>query len=99
MDRHELTRNLQSVGMKIFVEQFCLFEAYAYGGIAKWKCIDRLVEEGISNGNGALIRSENARKIFEADSDKRALAMVLLSSRVDKCIKVQAETLIRDAVA
>lgn len=76
MNEEELIRKLNSVGRKQFINYFEVFQSYAKGRISKEDCIDRLVTDGISNENGAAIRCGNAKLIFEANRECRAIGMI-----------------------
>ncbi len=82
MNIEELIRKLNSVGKAAFVEHYPSFKSYAEGSISRQRCIDLLVESGISNPEGAAIRASNAVLIFRAGMEHEALSLILLSRRV-----------------
>ena len=76
MNKEQLTRKLNSVGREVFVQYFDLFKDHAGGRITKEEAIERLVADKISNENGADIRCSNAKLIFEANMECRAVGMI-----------------------
>jgi len=86
MDNNELVRKINSVGKQVFVEQFELFRKYADGQIPRDHAVDALVEKGISNESGAAIRAGNAKQIFAAHMEEKALDIILDSSRLSASV-------------
>ena len=94
MDEQELIRKLNSVGKKIFVEYFLIFQSFAKGMKSKEDCIDLLVANKVSNESGAAIRCGNAKLIFKAKMECRALEIVTESTRLSYDIIDNAQKII-----
>lgn len=90
MNDDELMRKLNSVGKRVFIEQFQLFERLAGGKINRSKATDELVQLGISNDAGAKIRVGNAKLIFDAHRQVDAIDIVIGSTRMDASVMAQA---------
>ncbi len=93
MKEQELIRKLNSVGKAIFVEYFDMFKAYSEGMKSKEDCIERLVANEVSNNNGAAIRCSNAKLIFKANMEYRALEIIVDSKRLSQAIINKASNL------
>ena len=96
MNDQEMIRNLNSVGKTIFVSYFLLFVSYAKGEISKDKCIDKLIDDNVSNYNGAAIRCGNAKRIFDEKMECDALAIVSDSGRLSPEIIQKSKEIIRE---
>jgi hypothetical protein len=94
MNQDVLIRKLNSVGKAIFVEYFITFQSYSCGKISKEKCIDLLVQDKVSNDNGAAIRCGNAKQIFDAEKEYDALLIVTKSEQISGSVIAKARKLI-----
>jgi hypothetical protein len=93
MDRKHLERKLNSVGKRVFVEQFTIFKNFASGQIDRSRAIKALVNQGVSNNPGAGIRVGNAKLIFEARQERAALEIILRSGRMSSSVLTEARRL------
>ena len=80
MNNDDLVRKLNSVGKQAFVKYFDLFKWYAHGKITKEESISILLEERVSNDNGAAIRVGNAKIIFDNCRELNALRIIVQSN-------------------
>ena len=96
MNEQEMIRKLNSVGKTVFVLYFRLFLEYAEGKISKDKCIDELVEDKVSNYNGASIRCSNAKKIFDKKMECDALMTISKSRRLSSEVIQMAKKIITE---
>ena len=94
MDTQKLTRRLNSIGKAAFIKHFFDFKAYASGQILKEACIDRIILAKTSNWDGASIRCSNAKLIFEANMQNKALEIVVNAKRVPNDIIQKAKNLL-----
>ena len=94
MNEEELTRKLNSVGKKVFVENYETFQRFATGLFARESAIDILVSKGVSNDAGAAIRLGNAKQIFKANKQKEALEIICNSQRVPGQSLAEAERIL-----
>jgi len=76
MTEEELAKKLNSVGEAVFVEYFDDFDSYWKGLISKDQCVNKLVSNKVSNENGAIIRCNYAKQIFEESMECRAIGMI-----------------------
>lgn len=93
MKLEELARKLNSVGKRIFVAHYDLFEDYAEGRLSRNQIIRELVRLNISNEAGAAIRVGNAKLIFEAHKEMEAIAIILQSERIFLSTRLAAQKL------
>ena len=98
MNESELIRKLNSVGKKVFVEYFGLFESCSKGKTRREFCIERLVEDHVSNENGAGIRCGNAKIIFDNNAQNDALLTVINSIRLSQAVIKQAQKILRERI-
>jgi hypothetical protein len=56
VERERLIRKLNSVGKDVFVRYYSLFRDYASSRITKRSALRRLVDEKVSNEEGASMR-------------------------------------------
>lgn len=94
MNEEELTRKLNSVGKKVFVENYETFKHFAIGRISRESAVDVLVCKGVSNDAGAAIRLGNAKQIFKANKQKEALEIICNSQRVPRQSLAEAERIL-----
>ncbi|MCP4269101.1 MAG: hypothetical protein GY777_26605 [Candidatus Brocadiaceae bacterium] len=94
MDESKLERCLNSVGKRVFVECYHLFESFAQGKISKEESIEQLVSENVSNESGAKIRLGNAKKIFDCQMERIALMIVIRSKRTEASTLQTAKNII-----
>lgn len=93
MEKERLIRKLNSVGKEAFVEHYYLFKDYANHKISKDEAIQKLIDKGRSNLDGASIRLGNAKSIFNEQGNCDALAIIQKSKRVSKEIVESANTI------
>ena len=77
MNETELKRKLNSVGRKVFVECFYIFQEYATNRISKEYCIKKLTQQYPDKAeSGCKICCSNAKQIFEANMECRAIGLI-----------------------
>ena len=86
MEREKLVRRLNSVGKEMFVRYYFLFKDYADGKIGKRSAAQKLIDDGVSNEEGASIRLSNAKAIFAEAENCKALGLVQQSQKVPSAI-------------
>jgi hypothetical protein len=96
MDGNTLVRKLNSVGKRVFVEHFALFQKLAKGELTKDECIERLVSLNVSNENGAAIRCGNAKQILQSNAENDALLAVINSTRLSQTVIEHAQQILRE---
>ena len=84
MEKEKLIRKLNSVGKEAFVSHYYLFKDYANNKITKAVAIQKLINEGRSNEEGASIRLGNAKIIFSERSNCEALKMIQKSRKLSE---------------
>jgi len=89
-----ITRKLNSIGKKIFVEYFNVFKSNFLGNLSKEQTINIFTSKKISNYNGANIRYSNAMWLFKYQKEKDALKIVIDSKRVPQNIKNKAQNIL-----
>lgn len=94
MDQYKLEKRLQSIGKRVFVEQYSLFADYAHEITTKEDAVDQLVSNNVSNENGAMFRLSNAKKIFDDNMERAALVLILQSKRVDASTLLEAKNIL-----
>jgi hypothetical protein len=82
VDRERLIRKLNSVGKEVFVSYYYLFRDYANDKITKRSAIRKLIDENVSNEDGASMRLSNAKIIFIEKGNCEALLIVQNSQRL-----------------
>ena len=97
MKDEELVRKLNSVGKAVFATKFSLFKSFAEGSISRQRCINSLVLLGVSNEEGAAIRTSNAELIFRSFREYDALLIVSKSTRIAPSAVRAACALLREA--
>lgn len=100
MTEVELKNKLNSVGRAVFVECFSIFQFYADGRISKEDCIDKLMQKYPNKQeSGCKICCGNAKLIFEASMECRAIGMICdnyMQTRLTDDIVTQAIELLQD---
>jgi hypothetical protein len=97
VERERLTRKLNSVGKEVFVRYYSLFRDYANGRITRRSALRRLVDEKVSNEDGASMRLSNAKVIFNEKGNCEALLIVQKSQRLsEQTIRTAGEILKQD---
>jgi hypothetical protein len=96
MEKERLIRKLNSVGKDAFVTHYYLFKNYANGKITKENAIQKLVDKGRSNVDGASIRLGNAKSIFNEISDCEALRIIQKSKRLSAGIIELAKAIYKE---
>jgi hypothetical protein len=86
MEREKLIRKLNSVGKEVFVKYYDLFRDYSRDKITKRSAIQKLVDDEVSNEDGAAIRLSNARIIFNGKGNCEALLLVQKSQKLSEQI-------------
>lgn len=77
MNEETLKNKLNSIGRAIFVECFSIFESYTNGQISKEDCIEELMQKyPDKQESGCKICSSQAKLIFEADMQCRAIGII-----------------------
>lgn len=97
MKDKELIRKLNSVGKTVFATNFSLFKSFAERAISRQRCINSLVLSGVSNEEGAAIRTSNAELIFRSCREYDALLLVSKSTRIAPSAVRAASALLREA--
>ena len=90
MTQTNYTRNIRSVGMTAFVNFFHLYKKHSCGLISKEQAVREQINAGLSNENGALIRLNNAKVIFDNHVEYKILQDIIDSKRIDYSIKQKA---------
>jgi len=94
MDQYKLEKRLQSIGKRVLVEQYSLFEDYAHKITSKEDAVEQLVSYDVSNENGAMIRLSNAKTIFDKKMERAALVLITQSKRIDASTLREANILL-----
>ncbi len=94
MDQYKLEKRLQSIGKRVFVEQYSLFEDYAHKITSKEDAVEQLVSCDVSNENGAMIRLSNAKTIFDKKMERAALVLITQSKRIDASTLREANSIL-----
>jgi len=82
MEQERLIRKLNSVGKEVFVRYYYLFRDFASDNVSRRSAIQRLVDENVSNEDGAWMRLGNARAIFNERGNCHALLLIQHSQRL-----------------
>ena len=90
----EIIRKLNSIGKKIFIEYFNLFQSSFLDNLSKEQVMNTLISKNVSNYNGAGIRYSNALWLFKYKKEKEALKVVINSKRVPQNIKDKAQNIL-----
>jgi hypothetical protein len=93
MEDKTLIRCLNTVGKTAFVSHFELFQRYAIGHLTKENAVERLVNSGLGNEDGSLMRLGNAKRIFVNQAEEQALNIILESNRLDDSVLQEANRL------
>jgi hypothetical protein len=96
MEKEKLIRKLNSVGKEAFVNHYYLFKDYANHKITKDVAIQKLMDEGRSNADGASIRLGNAKVIFGEQGDCEALRVIQKSKRLSEEIIESAKAIYKE---
>ena len=96
MNDLELKSKLKSIGSKVFVECFDIFKKYTSHEISKENCIQELVQKYPGKmESGCRICTGNAKLIFEAKMEFRAIKLVCGQTRLSSDTIKQAKLILQ----
>jgi hypothetical protein len=96
MEKERLIRKLNSVGKEAFVQYYYWLKDYANNRITRNVAIQKLVDEGLSNGSGASMRLGNAKSIFSETGNCEALKIIQKSNRLSEEVIELAKTIYKE---
>lgn len=94
IELYKLEKQLDSIGKRVFIEQYNLFDDYASRRITKDDAIVRLVSSQVSDKNVAAISLSNAKRIFKEKHEQVALILAALDQYVDKATVLKAQVIL-----